>query len=160
MKKIIVIIALLCVVAALVFLFLNRETIRIRRQFKKVAELISKDGPETNIQELMKAQAVKGFIAEQVSFSAGPGLPAETFEADEMAGLVYEVRAAIKQGVLKFSDLEVSFPSGEIADVNVKAIFIGATTQGEAISEALQLNCVLLKQNGKWVFSQVESEEK
>ena len=129
---------------------------RVKKQFDLLSEWVSKGGDENAIVMARQMQKLGTLFDEK----CGLELPADSlsgaYTPEEIASYAARGRARFSKLSLEFLDLEVTFPEHGVAKVSLTARLTGRTSAGEQMRETRELECLLKKIEGKWLFSNIE----
>ena len=156
-----ILLALLIVIAGIwaAFYFFESDERKVKKQFVKLSEGVSKESAESPIAMAQKVKSIGSLISESCEIK----IPFDSFSGRNTPG---EVSAYAARGRsyfatldLKFYDLTISFPEKGAADVTLTARLTGKLAAGEHVEETRELRCVLKKIEKKWLFTELEVVE-
>jgi hypothetical protein len=152
--------ALIVVVGIWVVLYLfPSEEKKVKKQFRLLAEWVSKEPGESPITMVYKIKNIGTLFDGTCEFK----IPAYSFSGnytpEEISGYASSGRLSLSQLDLKFYDLDIAFPDKGIAKVTLTARVTGKSSSGEYIDEAHELESLLKKIEKKWFFSKFEVVE-
>lgn len=155
---IIIVLVLIIGVAAAVYLFPSEEK-RVKKQFTSLSRWISKDPDEKKLAMAAKMQNIKSVFAKTCQFEGAAAGFSGTYSPDEIARNAIAARSKFSKVSLKFYDLEVDFPKEGTAKVTTTAKLTGSATDGDAVDETHELECILQKIDDVWLIREVEVVE-
>lgn len=158
-KNILISVLVLIVGIGAAIYFFPSEEKRIKKQFSSLSEWISKEPDEKKLTMATKRQNIMSVFAKTCKFEAPAAEVSGTHSPDEIATKAIMARSRFATLSLKFYDLEVDFPQEGMAKVIATAKLTGSATDGEAIEETHEIECVLQKTEGDWLISEVEVVE-
>jgi hypothetical protein len=152
--------ALIVVVGIWVVLYLfPSEEKKVKKQFRLLAEWVSKEPGESPITMVYKIKNIGTLFDGTCEIK----IPAYSFSGnytpEEISGYASSGRLSLSQLDLKFYDLDIAFPDKGIAKVTLTARVTGKSSSGEYIDEAHELESLLKKIEKKWLFSKFEVVE-
>jgi hypothetical protein len=145
-------------VLAAVFLLPGEEK-KVRKQISLLARYVSKDEEEKILTMAGKMKNLESLFAESCRVAAPPYSLAGDFSRAEVANLAARARFHFTHLALTFHDLTVSFPNPETAEVVLTGEVKGQSSRGESVQEVREIDCVLKKQEGRWLFNKWEIVE-
>ena len=132
------------------------EKKRVRKQFERVAELVSRDHDETIFAAARKARSIASLssddcvvVAEEPSLSGMHG-------REDVAGRVTQIRSRFARLRLRLDDLEVEIDRPDSATAVVTGRVTGWTRYQERVDESREVHCTLTKTDGEWLFARIE----
>ena len=143
-------------VAALAFVlvvyFKGNEKKKIKKQFAKLTEYVSKQPKEGNISMVFKTQSMSSLFADSCEIEI-PGTPLTgNYSPEEISSNVARAKMHFSSISLNIYDIEV-----EIADENhASAVFTAsfkASSKNREAEETREISSSLVKVEGKWKFS-------
>ncbi|MFB3884608.1 MAG: hypothetical protein ACE144_05235 [Thermodesulfobacteriota bacterium] len=156
------IIAGLLVVAAgigvVLYLFPSEEK-KVKKQFRLLAEWVSKEQGENPITMAYKIKNIGTLFDGTCEFDIPAYSFSGTYTREEVSGYASSGRLSMSQLDLKFYDLHIVFPDRQTAEVTLTAKVTGKSGRGEAIHEAHELVSVLKKIEKRWLLSRFEVVE-
>ncbi len=149
---------ILLAILAYVFFYQTEEK-KVKKQFVLLSQSVSKDHGETPFTLAQKMQRIGKLFSEKCEVK----IPVETFSGsytpEEITGLAARARVPFFELRLQFYDLTVDFPEKGTANVVLTGKLTGKLSNGEAVDETRELECVLRKAEKGWVFNTVEVVE-
>lgn len=158
--KYIIIGALVVVIGiGLALYFFPSEEKKIRKQFRLLAEWVSKDSGENTFTMAYKIKNIGTLFDGTCEFKVPIYSFSGSYTPEEISGYAARGRLSFSQLYLKFYDLNIAFPERGLAKVTLTAKLTGKSNVGEYIDEAHELESLLKKVENKWLFSKVEVVE-
>jgi hypothetical protein len=160
-KKNIVITVLMLMlgVAATHYLFQNEEK-RVRKQFRVLSKLVSKDQDEDNFTMARKARDIAALFAENCQIESHISAFSGRYTRQEICGLAARARFYFSKLTVRFHDLGIDFPEKQTARVAVTGQASGTSKGGDPfIDEVLELRWTLKKLDDTWLFTTIEVVE-
>lgn len=147
--------------ALLVFLVLCYPTDRrqIRKQFKRLSEWVSKEGKEGPLATVERIPEARKFFADPCELKAEAYGLDESLSPLDLAKLAMGARARFERLTLEFDDLKIGFTGDGEAQTTVTARLIGQGENGEAVQETHEIEGVLKKKEGRWLFTRIKLVE-
>jgi hypothetical protein len=146
-------IVLLVAASALAVLFLYPgEEKKVRKQFSLLAHYASKDEGEKILTMAGKMKNLEALFAESCRIEAPPYSLAGTFSRMEIANLSARARLHFGRLDLAFHDLAISFPDPGTAQVVLTGEAKGHSFRGGSVHEVREIECLLKKRDGQWLF--------
>jgi len=156
LKKIIIITVIVAVGVWAVAYFFPSEEKKVRKQFRLLAEWVSKDPGENTLTTVYKIKHIGTLFDTTCEFKVPVYSFSGNYTADEISGYAAQGRLASSQLYLKFYDLDITFPEEGNAKVTLTARLTGKLNVGDYIDETHEVESVLKKVEKKWLFSKVE----
>ena len=145
-------------VLAAVYLFQSEEQ-KVKKQFRLFSEWMSKDSAENAITLAHKTQRIKSLFVDRFELQTEIESMSGTYTPEEISSYAAQGRLMFSNLSLKFYDFDISFPEQETARVILTARLKGTSTTGEYFDETHELECILRKIEGRWLFSHAEIVE-
>ena len=102
-----------------------------------------------------KMKNLESLFAESCEVTAPPYSLAGNFSRADLANLAARARLHFAHLTLTFHDLSVSFPDRETARVVLTGEVRGKSSRGAPVHEVREIECLLKKHQGEWLFSQM-----
>ncbi|HUT71515.1 MAG TPA: hypothetical protein VMW89_12660 [Desulfatiglandales bacterium] len=160
-KKNIVITVLMLMlgVAATHYLFQNEEK-RVKKQFRMLSKLVSKDQDEDNFTMARKARDIAVLFADNCQIESHISAFSGRYTRQEISGLAARARFYFSKLTVRFHDLGIDFPEKQTARVAVTGQASGTLKGGDPFNdEVLELGCTLRKLENTWLFTAIEVVE-
>jgi hypothetical protein len=143
-------------VALLALLLLCYPTDRrqIKRQFKRVAQWVSKEGPEGPLAIVQSIPEGRKYFADPCELKAEAYGVDESFSPLELSKLAMGARSRFDSFSVEFYDLTVGFTGDGEARATVTARISGSGGE-DRLQETREVDCVLRKVEGRWLFSRI-----
>jgi hypothetical protein len=155
-KKIIIITVIVAIGVWAVASFFPSEEKKVRKQFRLLAEWVSKDPGENTLTTVYKIKHIGTLFNTTCEFKVPVYSFSGNYTPDEISGYAAQGRLASSQLYLKFYDLDITFPEEGSAKVTLTARLTGKLNAGDSIDETHEVESVLKKVEKKWLFSKVE----
>jgi hypothetical protein len=150
------ILPLLAVIAAVgVFLFRGNENSRVRRQFRRLAESVSKAPDEGNLVMVMKTETLRRLFAPECDLEFNEQVLNGVFTPDQLVAQLVRGRSQLSTITASFPEVVATFPKPDLAVVAATARFQATHRNGQAVDETRELECELRKEAGEWRFQRV-----
>lgn len=132
------------------------EAARVKKQFRRLAETVSKPAGEGNLAMVVKAEGFVRLFAPECELS----LPEEelngSFTPEQLSALLIRGRTQLKTIAVSFPDLALVFPEPDQVVVAATARCQAVHADGRAaVEETRELECELRKLAGEWRFSRI-----
>lgn len=135
------------------------EEKKVKKQFSLLAHHASKDEEEKILAMARKMKNIESLFAESCEVTAPPYSLAGSFSPADLANLAARARLNFSHLALTFHDLSVSFPDRETAQVVLTGEVRGKSSRGAPIHEVREIECLLKKYRGEWLFIRWEVVE-
>jgi hypothetical protein len=155
-KKIIIIAVIVAIGVWAVAYFFPSEEKKIKKQFRLLAEWVSKEPSENTLTTVYKIKHIGTLFDTTCEFQVPVYSFSGNYTPDEISGFAAQGRLASSQLCLKFYDLNITFPEKGSAKVALTARLTGRLSVGDYIDETHEVESVLKKVEKKWLFSKVE----
>jgi hypothetical protein len=139
--------------------FFPSEEKKIKKQFRLLAEWVSKDPGENTFTMAYKVRNIGTLFDGTCEFKIPVYSFSGSYTPEEISGYAARGRLFCSQLHLKFYDLVIAFPEMGIAKVTLTAKLTGKSNVGEYIDETHELEFVLKKIEKRWLFSKFEVVE-
>jgi hypothetical protein len=151
-KQIVIGVLVVAAFAALVIWLMPDEKKAIRKQFARLSELAGKKGDESLFVTAAQARALAELLTDPCELKGNMHSLGGTYSRQEAATAVAAIRTQFNTMALDLVDLTIELPEKNKAKVTLTAK-LNASGSGERVSEVRELDCTLLKQDGKWLFN-------
>jgi hypothetical protein len=159
-KKHPLIAALVCILGVLaVLILLPSEEKKVSKQFKVLANVVSKEPGENVFTTARKAQEIVPLFDENCELIMAADSVSSHFSRGEIASYVIRSRTHFSDLSLTFVDLSTTFPDRGTANVVLTAKLKGKTVNGERLDETREVKSTLKKIERKWLFVAFEVVE-
>jgi len=139
--------------------FFPSEEKKIKKQFRLLAEWVSKDSGENTFTMAYKVKNIGTLFDGTCEFEIPVYSFSGSYTPEEISGYAARGRLFCSQLYLKFYDLVIVFPEKGVAKVTLTAKLTGKSNVGEYIDETHELEFVLKKIEKRWLFSKFEVVE-
>jgi hypothetical protein len=139
--------------------FFPSEEKKIKKQFRLLAEWVSKDPGENTFTMAYKVRNIGTLFDGTCEFKIPVYSFSGSYTPEEISGYAARGRLFCSQLNLKFYDLVIVFPEKGVAKVTLTAKLTGKSNVGEYIDETHELEFVLKKIEKRWLFSKFEVVE-
>ena len=156
MKRIIIALLFLTIAIFVGVRVFPSEEKKVRKQFKSLSKWVSKSPGESPITSATRVQKLRTLFAENCRLETHISWFSGSFTGEELSSLIAQARLQFSRLSLTFYDLTVEFPGEETARVTVTARAEGTTTDGGAVDESHELECLLGKTDGRWLFREAK----
>ncbi len=128
------------------------DRVQIRRRFNRLADLAGRSPTESMIAMAARSEQLSNLFAAKTELSIPVrGLTGE-YSRREIVQSAVRVKSQAESIELDFHDLKIREISGDNALCTVTAR-LRAVINGERINEVRELDCRLVREEGRWVFS-------
>jgi hypothetical protein len=148
-------VALLIGIGVTFYLFPSEEK-KVKKQFRLLAEWVSKEPGENAITMAFKVKNVSTLFDRTCEFKIPSHSFSGSYTPEEISGYAANGRLYCSELRLKFYDLIVDFPEEGMAKVTLTAKLTGKSNAGEHIDETHELEAILRKTERKWLFNKFE----
>ena len=145
-------------ILAAIYFFPSEEK-KIRKQFRLLAEWVSKDPGENTFTMAYKIKNIGTLFDGTCEFKIPVYSLSGSYTPEEISSYAVQGRLSFSQLYLKFYDLDIVFQEKGIAKVTLTAKLTGKSNVGEYIDEAHELESLLKKVEKRWLFSKFEVVE-
>lgn len=159
MKRILIGLLFLAIAIVVVVRLLPSEEKRVRKQFALLSKFVAKDPGESPITSAARLQKLRTLFAETCRLETHISWFSGEFTGDELASLIARTRLLFSALSLRLYDLNVDFPGDNSATVRLTTRVKGRATDGEFVDESHELDCLLEKTDGKWLFREAKVVE-
>lgn len=139
--------------------FFPSEEKKIKKQFRLLAEWVSKNPGENTFTMAYKVKNIGTLFDGTCEFKVPVYSFSGSYTPEEISGYAARGRLFCSQLYLKFFDLVIVFPEKGVAKVTLTAKLTGKSNVGEYIDETHELEFVLKKIEKRWLFSKFEVVE-
>ena len=145
-------------VLAVLILFPSEEK-KVRKQFKTLSNVVSKETGENVFTMARKAQQIAPLFDENCELIIPADSVSAYFSPGEIASYVIRGRAQFSDLSLTFVDLSITFPERGTANVVLTAKLKGKIVNGDRMDETHEVQSTLKKINRKWLLAAFEVVE-
>jgi hypothetical protein len=145
-------------IGVVLYLFPSEEK-KIKKQFRLLAEWVSKEAGENPITMAYKIKKIETLFDGMCEFGISLYSFSGSYTPEEITGYAARGRLSFSQLHVKFYDLKIAFPERGIAKATLTAKVTGKSNGGEHIDEAHELESLLKKVGKGWFFSKFETVE-
>ncbi|MFO8085887.1 MAG: hypothetical protein R6U27_16385 [Desulfobacterales bacterium] len=151
--------ASLIIAAVIIFFFwfFTGETAKIKKKFKTLAELVYKDSKEHPIMAAASARKIGNMFTENCRFDIPSHSISRTVSRENIPAHVMAVRSRYSKILLKFHDIQISFPEKGVARVLFTSYVEGVWNSGAQVREVHEFVCRMEKVEKDWYFNRIES---
>jgi len=142
-------------IGGLLYLFPSEEK-KVKKQFRLLAEWVSKDPGESTMTMAFKVKNVGTLFGKICEFKIPSYSFSGSYTPEEISSYAANGRLYCSELHLKFYDLVVDFPEKGMAKVTLTAKLTGKSNAGEYIDETHELESILRKTEKKWLFNKFE----
>jgi hypothetical protein len=153
--KWLILLVLAVIVAVGIYLFRGNESSRVQRQFRRLAESVSKTSGEGNLTMVMKTETFQRLFAPECDLEFKEQVLNGVFTPDQLVAQLVRGRSQLSTITASFPDVVTTFPENDLAVVAATARFQATHRNGQAVDETRELECELRKIGGEWRFQRV-----
>lgn len=148
----------LIALAGVIFFHMRSDRIQIKRRFDQLSELAGRSSGENMIVMAAQTEKLSNLFAAEAVLAVPVHNLEGTYSRREIVQSALRIKSQSESIRLDFYDLEIVQIIGEKALCRVTAR-VQATVDGEQINEVRELDCFLLKEDSRWVFSEFRISE-
>lgn len=138
------------------FWFFNSEEARIKRQFKTLEELVSKDSEEHQLIAAANARKISNMFSEISRFEIPSHSISRTYKRDNIQTHMMVARGRYSAISLKFHDLHISILEKGLAHANFTAYVELVWDSEKPVREVHEFVCRMEKIEKDWYIKQTE----
>jgi len=138
---------------------LPSEEKKVKKQFNLLSGYATKSPEESGFTLLQKMKNIGSLFDEQCELKAPSQSLSGNYKREEISSYAGSARSYFSQLDLRFYDFNIVFSEKGVARVTLTSRLTGKSVAGEQVDETRELECVLKKIEGKWLFSQIEVVE-
>jgi hypothetical protein len=158
-KSLTILLLVLIVGTCSVLYFFPSEEKKIKKQFALLSQWASKDQEENIFALVERGKRIVTLFDENCGLKIPPYSIDGRYTREEIAAYAAHPRSKFSRLNLEFYDLNISFPEESLARVSLTGKLTGESPGKENVNEIRELECVLKKIEGKWLFSEFEIVE-
>ena len=158
MKKILLpALIFLLLIAGIVCFFTLRdsEEAKVKKVLQTLCRMASKNRGENAAAAALMISRTDRIFAGEFDIDIGQGMFNGKLNPTKMTSELARYRAIFEQVAVKAQDIEISFPDPAQAAVIFSGTLQGTTKNGKSISEARDVECLLIKQPNGWLISRL-----
>lgn len=159
MKRILIGLLFLAIAIVAAVRVLPSEEKRVRKQFKLLSKWVSKNSGESPITSAARLQKLRSLFAQNCRLETHISWFSGDYTGEELASLIARTRLLFSSLSLRLYDLNVGFTHEDSATVRLTTRVKGRTTDGEFVDESHEVECLLEKTDGKWLFREAKVVE-
>ena len=145
-------------VGAIIY-FSQTEEKKVKRQFRLLAESVSKEAGENPFIMAQKIKNLQVLFEENLTIKVAAEPFSGSYTRDEVLSYATAGRTRFSDLSLKFFDFNIAFPEKGTARAMLTARLTGKSTSGEQMDETREIECALKKIEKKWRFTHIEVVE-
>ena len=154
MKKIVISVLLLGIVAGILWFWLgNTDDKKIRKQFARLAENVTKEPKEGNISMVCKMQGLGTLFANSCDIDIPKSHFSGTYSPEEIVSNTTRGRIRFSSLKLEFYDIKINITGENTASVVFTGRLSGIVNNDKSDDEIRELDAAMEKVDGKWLFS-------
>ncbi len=150
--------AIIVGVAAFYYFFQSEEA-KIKKQFTLLAKHFSKKPDETKFIAAIESKKILGLFSKNVRLFIPAYSISKTYTHQDLSPLFLSGRSYFSNVSLAFYDFSIDFPETETATVILTARLTGTLSNKEEVAESHELECILKKNEKRWLFSDIKAIE-
>ena len=159
MKKTLLIVVALLIAGALAFYVFRSEKQRIKKQFKALAECVSKESGEGNIAMAAKMMSLGNYLADNVSLDIRDLPMFHEMTSEEIVSLATRGRGYIDELHISIVDVETDLLTKEKAQSRCTAkVRLRSKSREYDYDEVRTFASDLVKIDGKWRFASFKED--
>ena len=155
---VIAVLALILSVLAVLILLPSEEK-KVRKQFKALSNVVSKEPGESVFTTARKAKEIVPLFDENCELIMPADSVSAYFSRGEITSYVIRGRTQFSDLSLTFVDLSITFPDRGTAKVVLTAKLKGNVVNGDRMDETREVKSTLKKIERKWLFTAFEVVE-
>ena len=155
---VIAVLALILSLLAVLTLFPSEEK-QVRKRFKALSNVVSKEPRENVFTTARKAQEIVPLFDENCELIIPEDSVSAFFSRGEITSYVIRGRTQFSDLSLTFVDLSITFPERGTAKVVLTAKLKGKVVNGDKVDETREVKSTLTKIKRKWLFVAFEVVE-
>lgn len=129
----------------------------VKSQVRELAEKCAKTGDESPITAMGSANALANLFADGCGFELDKPALGGIYKKEEIASHALLLRNYFKSAAFSIHDLEASMTTKLTAKAQFTIYVSGTLQGGDKIREARDIEAMLVKSNGQWVFSEMKA---
>jgi len=153
-KRWIAVCVVLAAAGASALLLSGGEKKRIEKRLTQLAGTVSKERGDTALNVALRVQRLPEFFDKPVRLHTQVYHMGGTLSPTEVASEIMRARAMFNTLKLDFYDVDIDVADRTSARLRLTARVTGRLSTSEAIDEVRELECLLRKVDGEWVFSE------
>jgi hypothetical protein len=155
--KTIVIFALVAIIGIFtVVYFFQSEKSKVKKRFRLLAELVSKEPGENRLNRALKIKKTRTLFSENCELKTHIPSTSGDYSPQEISTLAASALSRFSRLSLRFYDLDIDIQKGDIAKVTFTATLTGKMIGEEDFDETYELESVLHKVQDSWLFKSLE----
>ncbi len=154
----ILLLVLIVGIGSFLYLFPAEEK-KIKKQFALLSQWASKDQEENIFSLAQRGKSIGTLFDENCVLQVPPYSIDGGYSREEVTVYAARARSQFSRVNLEFYDLNISFPEEGLAKVTLTGKLTGILQDKENVNEIRELECVLKKIEGKWLFSEFQVVE-
>ncbi len=139
--------------------FFPTEEKKIKKQFALLSQWAPKDQEENIFSLAQRGKSIGTLFDKKCVLQVLPYSIDGRYSREEVTAYAARARSQFSRVNLEFYDLNISFPEEGLAKVTLTGKLTGILQDKENVYEIRELECVLKKIEGKWLFSEFQVVE-
>ncbi len=143
------------VAAFILFFVITSEEDKIKRQFKHLSEIGSRQSGENPVFLASRVLHIKKLFAKECYINFPAHSISKNYTRQEIVSSTFNVLSRYDTLKSDFDDLIV-FISDSTAQAVLTVKLTGTLLSGAYVEDIYEVDCMLMKNDGKWLFSRIE----
>jgi hypothetical protein len=135
--------------------FLQSDQRKIKRQFQRLSESVSKESHEDRLKWMVRVQKIKRLFADNCAVTDESRSLSRTYTREEIQAHAVSALSQFSELTLGFHDLDITMSQKTTAKVILNAQVKGKRHTGEDILEVYEVKCALQEIEKDWVFTEI-----
>ena len=158
-KRLLAVIIIVVLVASGAFYFFQSEENKVIRRINLLADKVSKEGTEPAVIMAQRVSKIAEIFADICDIESDRHNLFRQYRRDEIRSYVASARARFQSLSLDFLDIQVEFPSKNLATARLTGMFSGINKSGEIFDETIELEMELVKVDSEWFIRRIKAVE-
>jgi hypothetical protein len=136
--------------------FLQSDKRKIRKQFQRLSEWVSKEPGEDRLSWMLRVQKIRRLFAESCTVTDESRSVSRTYSPEEIHAHAVSALSHASKVTLSFHDFDITLVQEGKADVLLTVMVKGTGLGGENLQDVYEVACALRKVSKEWLFKDIE----
>ena len=138
--------------------YTNNDAYKIRRQFKNLASIISVEPDDGIAVKGLESNKLRDIVAPEIKIKISAREFPEVYDRQEIVQALLSAKTKCESLSVEFHDTVVEKTGADTAVCRLTGRIKGSS-EAESFDEAREIQCLLVLQEGEWLFSECLVEE-
>jgi hypothetical protein len=136
--------------------FLQSDKRKVRKQFQRLSEWVSKEPGEDRLKWMLKVQKIRRLFADSCTVTDESRPLSRTCSPDEIHAHAVSALSQCSKLTLSFHDSQITLLRKGKAEALLTAMVKGKWRSGEDLQDVYEVACALRKVEKEWLFKDIK----